>query len=347
MESLVRELLGVIRNVNKKQTSAYDTSATVKRVDVEKGIAWVHIPGGVDETPVSLTVDASVGDDVQVRVGGGRAWIVGNASAPPTDDTTANHAKVTAYRAQDTANDANKAATDALQSAETARSAARTAETYAEEARTTANAVHGIAVEAKTDAGVAKTAANNAMKGLSQVEDVVGTLNWLTEHSKLTEDTTPVEGKSYYVKNQDNTFTLVTDVTGKNPAQEGWYEMDEAIQNYIMSHLALTDVGLYVLSGKADSWKVLISPGSVSILDENNNPVAQYSSSIILGNTESTHMEINPDSVELYGVGRNLLGYIGLGKASFPMIEVTQSQYITDGYVWRKTPSGSLGLYGR
>lgn len=74
----------------KKKPAAYDTAATVTRV--EGDILWVHIPGGVDETPVQRTVGASPGDVIQIRVGGGRAWAVGNATAPPTDDTVARSA---------------------------------------------------------------------------------------------------------------------------------------------------------------------------------------------------------------------------------------------------------------
>lgn len=74
-------------NSNKPKTSAYDTEATVVRVEGET--AWVHIPGGVDETPVAMTINAREGDTVRVRVGGGTAWIIGNDTAPPTDDKTA------------------------------------------------------------------------------------------------------------------------------------------------------------------------------------------------------------------------------------------------------------------
>lgn len=75
-------------SASKPKTQAYDTEAQVVRV--EGNTAWVHIPGGVDETPVALTINASEGDTVRVRVGGGSAWIVGNDSAPPTDDKRAN-----------------------------------------------------------------------------------------------------------------------------------------------------------------------------------------------------------------------------------------------------------------
>lgn len=72
---------------NKPKTAPYDTEAQVVRV--EGSTAWVHIPGGVDETPVAMTINASAGDTVRVRVGNGTAWLVGNDSAPPTDDHTA------------------------------------------------------------------------------------------------------------------------------------------------------------------------------------------------------------------------------------------------------------------
>ena len=74
----------------KPKPTAYDTQATVTRVDGET--LWVHIPGGVEETPVRRTINASAGDNVQVRVSGGSAFLVGNESAPPTDDTRANEA---------------------------------------------------------------------------------------------------------------------------------------------------------------------------------------------------------------------------------------------------------------
>ena len=67
-----------------KSTQPYDTRAEVVRVS--GSTAYVHIPGGVAETPVTMTIACKRGDTVQVRVSGGRAWIVGNETAPPTDD---------------------------------------------------------------------------------------------------------------------------------------------------------------------------------------------------------------------------------------------------------------------
>lgn len=87
MTQTVNMLYDLIKRDKKR---GYDTTATITRV--EDGVAWIHIPGGVDETPAKLTINAKAGDTVQARVANGRAFLVGNASAPPTDNTVANQA---------------------------------------------------------------------------------------------------------------------------------------------------------------------------------------------------------------------------------------------------------------
>ena len=105
----------------KPETKPYDTTAEVVRID--GSTAWVHIPGGVDETPVQLTIAAQAGDTVNVRVSGGRAWITGNGTRPPTDDTRANAAHHTANVAQATAEEAQE-------TAEAAQAAAQATKNY-------------------------------------------------------------------------------------------------------------------------------------------------------------------------------------------------------------------------
>lgn len=108
MANVAKDFAQLISQSKKKKTGPYDTQATVKRV--EGNTVWVSIPGGVDETPINKTVNCTAGDKVQVRVSGGRAWITGNASAPPTDDKRANEAKTTADNAQVMAVDAKETA---------------------------------------------------------------------------------------------------------------------------------------------------------------------------------------------------------------------------------------------
>ena len=116
---ITKKFLSAINESNQAKTKPYDTAATVLRV--EGRTAWVHIDGGADETPVQLTIDAKPGDTVRVRVGGGQAWLTGNGSAPPTDDTVAvkaegkaEKADILAQLAKKTADKAGKTATNYL-----------------------------------------------------------------------------------------------------------------------------------------------------------------------------------------------------------------------------------------
>lgn len=132
-DKTLKDILSALQLVSKQKTSAYDTTATVRRV--EDGTAWVHIPGGVDETPVKLTINAKAGDTVQVRVSGGRAFMVGNASAPPTDDHVANQA----VRAIKKTNKVVEAVSALVQSTKVI---AQSAKTVAEEGKAIAEATN-------------------------------------------------------------------------------------------------------------------------------------------------------------------------------------------------------------
>lgn len=119
----IRDFATVLKDIPNSKPSPYDTQAEVLRI--EDNTAWVHIPGGVDETPVMLTSNAKPGDIVQVRISGGRAWLYGNQTSPPTDDTVAlgadkkaSNAEVVAGEAQDIAGDANYKAIVAKDTAE-------------------------------------------------------------------------------------------------------------------------------------------------------------------------------------------------------------------------------------
>lgn len=68
MASGINKLAKAVADILRRDDTdrGYDTTAEVKRI--EDGTAWVHFPGGEDETPVRMTVNANVGDNVQVRV---------------------------------------------------------------------------------------------------------------------------------------------------------------------------------------------------------------------------------------------------------------------------------------
>lgn len=85
----MNELADVISNAIKgKAQTGSDYTAKVTRV--EGSTAYVQITGSdIADTPVAMSVSCKPGDMVRVRVANGKAWITGNDSSPPTDDSAA------------------------------------------------------------------------------------------------------------------------------------------------------------------------------------------------------------------------------------------------------------------
>lgn len=291
---IIKDLLDAFKASEQKKTTGYDTAATVRRI--ENGVAWVHIPGGVDETPAKLTINASVGDTVQVRVSGGKAFLVGNGSAPPTDDTTANNATRVANKAHRTALQASEEATEAWHFAGTAAEAAISAQTsadsaseaatnawnHADEAHQAAYYAQASAEEAKASAISANNSANNALIQLSVVEDVAGTLRWISEHGDyvLTTDTTVHSDTVYFVYQFGDYVPIANPPAGSNPAALGWYVLDvtQSTTDYIMSHLAVTSAGLWVLPVNGLAPHELVDSQGNQLVDSSNNPLVDFSS---------------------------------------------------------------------
>lgn len=88
MNEFVKEIASAMKE---SKTKPYDTVAKVLRVD--EGTAYVHIDGGADETPAQMAINCKSGDTVKIRVSGGKAWLTGNLTSPPTDDTAAEKVK--------------------------------------------------------------------------------------------------------------------------------------------------------------------------------------------------------------------------------------------------------------
>ena len=119
MAKLASDIVKTLKDASADKTKPADDIAVVQRI--EGDTAWVHIPGGVDETPIQMTINCREGETVRVRRAGGSAWIVGNGSAPPTDDVTATRAEakaVVASEKADTALEDAQRAHDAADSAE-------------------------------------------------------------------------------------------------------------------------------------------------------------------------------------------------------------------------------------
>lgn len=295
MNQLAKDLRTILTETDNKKPAPYDTQAEVVRVD--GNTAWVHIPGGVEETPVRRTINAKEGDNVQVRVSGGRAWITGNVTNPPTDDTRANTAYILAQTADENAETARNAADKAEADAERAHAAADSAEQDAAAAHTAADEAMGSAI-------AANIASNSALTQLSVVEDVASVLTWISEHGtyKLTDDTAVVSGKLYFSRSGDD-YSLIT-APSDNPHAEGYYEIDtlgdESVSNYISSHLSLTNAGLWVVKDN-NGYKILLSNTGMTVYDNLGNPVVTYGSTIEFANNrvfrignQNTYIRFDP-----------------------------------------------------
>lgn len=90
IDQLVKTIVKAIDEKDRKKTQALDTVATVSRIDGDT--AWVKFAGSDSETPVKQTIAVKKGDKVQVRASKGSAWITGNITSPPTDNTLAEEA---------------------------------------------------------------------------------------------------------------------------------------------------------------------------------------------------------------------------------------------------------------
>lgn len=247
-----------------KGTKPYDTQAEVVRV--EGSTAWVQIPGGVDETPVKLTTSAKPGDVVQVRVSGGRAWLTGNETAPPTDDTVAIKADVTATTAKRTAD-------SAVAEAVRAKDAADRAETSATQAQASADQAQASADSALVSATNASEYASRALGNLSTVQSVSETLTWITQHGTmaLTSDTQLDPTHVYFIVDANGDYVVGNthySIVSEPDVDDisTYYELtiDESLNNYVGTHLALTNEGLWLLPAASGTNKVLIATGAGS-----------------------------------------------------------------------------------
>ena len=85
--SAVKDLFDQIMKAIDKKTKKAGTNYTGKVTRVEGDTAFVQFDGStINDTPVKMSIDAKPGDSVRIMVQGGKAWLTGNDTAPPTND---------------------------------------------------------------------------------------------------------------------------------------------------------------------------------------------------------------------------------------------------------------------
>lgn len=410
MNRIASDLQKIMSDSNNKKTSGFDTQAVVTRIDGDT--AWVRFPGGEDDTPVSRTTNAGIGDEVRVRVSGGRAWLLGNVTNPPTDDTQANVAKKVANKADTKATDAldaidgldvRVASADKrlvlvegnimalgsrvesaetslttveegitglntrVEDAETALSSAEEKidaiesdvgkanallddmQEAAEQADTTLTQIFQDAKDAKDladdadkSAKSAFSSASNALDQLSVVENVVGVLDLISTHGTYTQitDTEAVaESGKWYFELVDGAYKTV--YVDEGDSVTGYYiltDIDEAVTNYVSSHLALTDDGLSLQQDDSD-YRLLISTGGVSIIGADGGTVASYGTETVIGDKKGFHVQIDATELGFYQ-GKQRVAYINNNQ-----LYITQSVVLQQMDIGTPISDGGFGQW--
>ena len=336
--TLIADLFGKRRSEKRPSSSNTSTIMGVATSNSASGSVMVRINGdltGGENGEFAIPTDVHIveGDVVSISLVGGTAKaprVVGTVgggdrtfeyaysaeqaanlaqSAASSAVSDAAEAKSAAQSAVSDASDAKSAAQSAVSDAAEAKGAAQSAVSDAAEAKSAAQSAVADAAEAKgaaqsaqSAASAANTAANSALTQLSIVEDVAGTLDWISKHGTYTatSDTTVQEGTVYFER-QGNDYTPVIEPTG-NPHSQGWYVLDvtDSQSDFIMAHLAVTSRGLWVLpSGvgssttpatgesqadsdarQASNYKVLLASDGMYLYDGSGNQVVKYGSSI-------------------------------------------------------------------
>jgi len=348
-----------------------------------EGKGWVLLPGATEPTPVSrMAVEAAQGDTVSVTVANGKATVDSNVSNPSAGlagvkvvERTANVAKDTAVQAIDYASAAQSAASAAQSSADAAYKHADEAAQEAANAQASAATANAAAVAATEDAGVAhtmaesatadaatasesasvaKTSADIALFGLSEVENVVGVVNWIAEHGVyvVNEDEEVDPMRVYYIIN-GGTYTLTDDseiVQGKQyyvpsewelsiiPSKLEWYELMSATTYSLTEDTAVDpEIQYYSYDPATDEYSEVTPVGT-----ENPSEEGWYVASVDYFYQQSTDMAYNPSdtyyelsggeySVVVPSIDPNAV-YYELDGTSFVMVSEPDVAGIADYY---------------
>lgn len=360
-DSDARALIDALRKSGLNQSSTF--RGRVVRVDSD-GQAWANINDGSILTPCDSSMNAKVGDEVSITIENNKAVITGNYSAPATDDTTANEALANAKVAKDAADSAQSSAKQAQVSANVARGAAEAAVRDAATASAQATAATESANRANTAANNAQISADNAndyaaraLGNLSITQSVAETLQWITQHGTmtLTTDTALDPTHVYYVLDQtgdyrvgNNWYSVVTEPKVADLSKYYELSIDQSLNNYVATHMSVTNDGLWLISDQTSKSRILVSSGAgsydtgVHILGSDGSVVASYTDEITIGAPSSLHIKIMNGELGFYQ-GPSKVAYINNNQLWIPYAVVVNSMQV-GSWSWDTQSDGRLNL---
>ena len=259
-------------------------------------------------------------------------------------------ATLAAFQAQKDASTASEAAAEAVESAETASGAAAEALAAATAASNAASSAQTSAEHANAQAASATASANSALIQLGEVENVFNVLNWVALHGQyaVTADTSPIEGK-WYFELADGEYSVVTPADNANPSALGYYELtgvDEAITNYISTHLALDSSGLWVQMDE-NAARLQIASDGITLWNESGIPIAQYTDTVTLGEESAAHMTLSSGELGFWHDANTKVAYISAvnneSKLYITEAEITKAMRVGN-FIWKVQSASRIAL---
>ena len=169
-------------------------------------------------------------------------------------------------------------------------------------------------LNALTNSTYASLLADNALLQLSIIEDVAGTLDWITSHGAfiLTDDTQVQEATIYFIYNQEtgDYDPIVYPDPTKNPHEEGWYILDisDSQTKFIMAHLAVTTRGLWILPSRLTTTNKTID--DIVDINSNKDTKAEKQANANARQSKNYKILLSSDGMYLYnGQGEQVVKY--------------------------------------
>lgn len=312
-EALARSGDAATRGTAAATKASRDQYGTVRAVESNGSTSYeVMLDGAEGYAPCTRMVAVHHGDRVLCHIVNHRVVVIANVTTPSVTETEHAYVKDIAEEADqlldgvaEAAATADKTVAEIIADANTAsglvsgmQSAAQAAGTTlaqivtdadaaagtladmqaaAEAADTTLTGIYQDAEDAKAGAQLANASANAALVSLSEAQDVIGVVNWITQHGtySLTQDAAVDASKVYYSRTGAGTqadpyvYAPVAEPTASGLSSYYELSIDQALSQFVASHLALTDEGLLVLKD-GSSWKTLMKSDGWEIRDASN-----------------------------------------------------------------------------
>lgn len=233
-------------------------------------------------------------------------------------EADATRAAVAAESSEASARASAASAVSSASSAALSKEAADRAIVEAEKATAAAGEAYRKAEEAGDEAIRANSYAVGALNGLSAVQDVMGVIEWARDNGEFVAATGDFDPTAtYFVADPEgnytdgtNRYSVVAEPDADSFSAGDYYVLDvsEAMADFVNSHLAVADEGLYVsqqLSRNEDGTidfcgnsYVLITPTGFEVYDSFGRLVTKYGAEMVMGNG-ATKTTINSQYLEL------------------------------------------------